>query len=125
MNRVFAFLPTAVLATAVGCGYYDQKPVEEVDISGTVAAPEGKTVTGLNVYFQPASTGAQPAGFKLAADGSFSGRIKYGTYTYFLVSEKEGDPKAEAVLKGLPEGYKKGDANRTVKASGGRVELKW
>lgn len=115
----------AVLVAAVGCGYIEPSPVEDVDISGTVTGPDGQPVKDVNVYFQPASGGAQPAGFKLGADGSFSGKIKAGTYTYYLVPVSEGDARGEAILKKLPEQYKKADDKRTVKASGGRVELKW
>lgn len=115
----------AVLAAAVGCGYIEPAPIQDVDISGNVAGPDGQPVKDVNVYFQPASAGAQPAGFKLAADGSFSGKIKEGTYTYYLVPVSEGDRRGEAILNKLPEPYKKPDEKRTVKANGGRVELKW
>jgi hypothetical protein len=60
----------------------------------------------------------------LGADGAFSGKIKSGTYAYYLVPATEGDAKGEAVLKKLPEKYRKADANRAVNA-GGKVELKW
>jgi hypothetical protein len=115
----------AGLAAAVGCGYYEPTPVQDVDISGAVAGPDGQPVKDVNVYFQPASGGAQPAGFKLAADGSFSGKIKAGTYTYYLMPTVEGDPRGEAILKKLPEQYRKADEKRTVTAGGGKVELKW
>jgi hypothetical protein len=119
--RVWAV--AAVAAAAIGCGT-STSPVTDVDISGTVVGPDGQPIKDVNIYFQPASTGAQPAGFKLGADGAFSGKVKSGTYCYYLVAVTEGDPKGEAVLKKLPEQYKKADANRTVNA-GGKVELKW
>lgn len=115
----------AVLVASVGCGYYEPTPVQDVDISGNVSGPDGQPVKDLNVYFQPASGGAQPAGFKLGPDGSFSGKIKAGTYTYYLVPVSEGDQRGEAILKKLPDQYKKPDDKRTVSANGGRVELKW
>jgi hypothetical protein len=120
--RLFA---GAVLVAAVGCGYHEPTPVQDVDISGNVTGPDGQPVRDVNVYFQPASAGAQPAGFKLAADGSFTGKVKEGTYTYYLVPMSEGDRRGEAILNKLPEPYKKADEKRTVKANGGKVDLKW
>ena len=114
----------ALLVLAVGCGYVEPSPIQDVEISGVVNGPDGQPIKDVNVYFQPASAGAQPAGFKLGADGSFAGKIKAGTYTYYLVPVSEGDQRGEAILKRLPENYKKADEKRTVSA-GGKVELKW
>lgn len=125
MTRTLAVAAVALFALAGCTGYVTTTPGVEVEVSGVVNKPDGKPLTGLNVIFHPAEAGAQPTGFPLKADGSFSGKMIAGKYRYFVGPAVEGDKKADPILKGLPDAYKTPDDSRTVDVRGGKVELKF
>lgn len=115
------------LAGLTGCGKETPTPGKLVDISGTVTVG-GKPLKDTYVYFQPAARGAQPAYLKLGPDGSFSGQLVAGEYTWHLTvpdyvrgAEKQ---KAEAALKGLPGAYLSVSQDRKVDVdSGSKFDL--
>lgn len=122
--RVFAAIS---VTAAVGCGgYVEPTAVADVEVSGSVSGIDAKSLTGVLLSFQPASTGAAPTAFEIKPDGTFAGKAKPGTYAFYLAPAKEGDTKAEAAI-GKLGAFGRADANRTVAvpSGGGKIEVKF
>lgn len=128
MNRRIAFGFLAFSLTAfVGCGgYISTTPGKDVDVSGTVNGPDGKPVKDVVLYFQPTGGDAMPIQFPIK-NGSFSGKMIAGKYTYYLGAPQTGPDvrKAEAILKSFPGPWKEGSLDRQIDVSGGVLELKF
>lgn len=127
VRSLSAALFLSAAAAAVGCsGYVDTTPATEVEVSGTVTGVDAKAFKDTYLLFFPTGgNGAVGTNMKLNPDGSFSGKMFAGTYAYYLGSPTENDRKAEASLKGVPEEVKKVSLDRTVKVSGGKIEIKF
>ena len=124
MSRLVALAPLMiVLAALTGCGGDVPASGEEVDVSGKVPAPAGKSIAGYNIFFQATGGKGRMAQFPLPADGTFSGKMMAGTYTYYLTPGKGG--ATEQALEGFPEAYRKGSLDRQVEVKGGAIELKF
>jgi hypothetical protein len=108
-----------------GCGGYSPEPGQEVQVSGKVPAPAGKTLTGFVLHFQPTGGKARMAEFTLPADGSFSGPMMSGSYSYYLIPGKAGTAATEKALEGFPEAYRQGSLDRQVDVNGGEIQLKF
>lgn len=111
----------------VGCtGYVSTTPGVDVEVSGTVNGPDGKPVKDVVLYFQPTGGEAMPIQFPLK-NGTFSGRMIAGKYTYFLGAPQMGSDirKAETILKSFPATWKEGSLDRQISVSGGVLELKF
>jgi hypothetical protein len=123
MTAIRTLLVLAVSAALVGCGsYVSTTPGEQVDVTGKVTGPGGKSVSGFQIVLQPTGGGGQMVFFPLKADGSFSGKANAGTYTYYLQAGTAG----EAALEKMPKEARAGSLERTVevKAGGGELQLK-
>lgn len=121
--RILA-LPLVCLA---GCsGYVSTTPGTDVEVSGTINGPDGKPVKDVVLYFQPTGGDAMPIQFPLK-NGSFSGRMIAGKYTYYLGAPQTGPDirKAETALKNFPAPWKEGSLDRQINVSGGTLELKF
>jgi hypothetical protein len=125
-NRTLVPL-VAVLAPFVlalpGCGGDVPASGETVEVSGKVPAPAGKSIAGYNLFFQPTGGKAQQVQFPITADGSFSGKMVAGTYTYYLTPGKGS--ATEKALEAFPEAYRKGSLDRQIDVKGGALELKF
>jgi hypothetical protein len=117
-------LSLAILALAIiGCGGgADITPGAEVDVNGTVTVAGGKLPVGVSIAFQPTGGTARPASFPLNADGTFSGKMIVGKYSYYL-SIPEGNAKLEAALKSVPESARKASLERQIDVKGGALQL--
>ncbi len=111
------------VVTLTGCGGDVPEPGHEVQVTGKVPAPAGKSVAGFNIQFQATGGKARQATFPVGADGSFSGPIVKGKYTYYLTPGKGA--ATEKVLESFPEPYRKGSLDRQMDVNGGDVELKF
>ncbi len=116
-------LTLAALAALAGCGGDVPESGEEVQVTGKVPAPPGKSVAGYNIQFQATGGKARQATFLVAADGSFSGPMVKGKYTYYLTPGKGS--ATEQALESLPESYRKGSLDRQIDVNGGAIELKF
>jgi hypothetical protein len=125
MSRIRTLTPLlAVVALfAIGCGYDVPSSGETVDVSGKVPAPEGKSIAGYQIFFQPTGGKAQQVQFPITADGSFSGKMVSGQYTYYLVPGKGS--ATEQALDRFPEAYRKGSLDRQIDVKAGTLELKF
>ena len=112
----------AVVALS-GCGGDVPEPGKEVDVTGKVVAPAGKSVAGFTIYFQPTGGKAQPIGFPIQQDSTFSGKMMSGKYTYSLAPGKGA--ATEKALEAFPEAYRKGSLDRQIDVNGGEIELKF
>lgn len=128
MNRRIAFCLLAIpLSCFVGCsGYVSTSPGSEVDVSGKINGPDGKPLNDVFLHFQPTGGDAMPIQFPLK-NGSFSGKMIAGKYTYYLGAPESGPNarKAETILKSLPATWKAGSLDRQISVSGGPLELKF
>ncbi len=123
MSRFLALAPLLVVLFAAGCGGDVPASGEEVDVSGKVPAPAGKSIAGYNLFFQATGGKAQQVHFTLPADGTFSGKMVSGTYTYYLTPGKGS--ATEQALEAFPEAYRKGSLDRQIEVKGGPLELKF
>lgn len=96
---------------------------EEVQVTGKVPAPAGKSVAGFNIQFQATGGKARQATFPLGADGSFSGTMVKGKYTCFLTPGKGS--ATEKALESFPESYRQGSLDRQIDVNGGEIQLKF
>jgi hypothetical protein len=101
----------------------DTTPGEQVDVSGKVPAPSGKSVAGYNLFFQPTAGEAQQVQFPIKPDGTFEGKIVAGKYTYYLIPGKGN--ATEKALESFPEAYRKGSLDRQIDVKAGSLELKF
>jgi hypothetical protein len=129
MNRRIAVCLLALpLFSVIGCsGYVSTTPGTDVDVSGTVRGPDGKPLNDVVLYFQPTGGEAMPNQFPLK-NGSFSGKMIVGKYTYYLGAPLQTGPsqkKAETILKTMPASWKEGSLDRQIDVSGGTLELKF
>ena len=129
MNRRIAVCILAFpLLSFVGCsGYVSTSSGTDVEVSGTVNGPDGKPVKDVVLYFQPTGGEAMPNQFPLK-NGSFSGKMIAGKYTYYLgapVQAGTDQRKAETILKSMPAAWKAGSLDRQISVSGGTLELKF
>ena len=128
MNRRIALgtLCTVVLILA-GCGgYIKTESGKEVEVSGRVNGPDGKPLKDIAIWFQGTGGASQSVMFATKADGTFTGKMNAGKYTFYLGAPLQGDTKkAEIVLKGLPEVWKAGALERQIDVSGGTLEIKF
>jgi hypothetical protein len=125
MQRTLAVAAVAVglLFTAVGCDPGVPSAGDQVEVSGKVPAPPGKSVAGFNLYFQPTGGKAQPVQLTLPADGTFKTKMIAGPYTYYLVPGKGA--ASEKALEAFPESYRKGSLEKVVDVKAGEVQLKF
>lgn len=124
MSRLLALAPLLIALSALtGCGGDVPASGEEVDVSGKVSAPAGKPLTGFVLHFQPTGGKARMAQFPLPADGTFSGKMMAGSYTYYLAPGKGA--ATEQALEAFPEAYRQGSLDRQVEVKGGAIELKF
>lgn len=115
-KSAFMFL----LVVGVGCGQTAVPNVGAVDVSGTVKGPNGKPLKDLILNFQPTGGNAQQSAFPIKPDGTFTGKMNAGKYTYFISADGR---KNEAGFKTLPAGWKEGSLDRQVDVAGGKIEL--
>jgi hypothetical protein len=125
LTRLLSALAVVVaLAALTGCGGgLVPESGEEVQVSGKVAAPAGKSVSGYNIFFQATGGKARMATFPIGADGSFSGTMVKGKYTYYLTAGKGA--ATEKALEAFPEAYRQGSLDRQIDVNGGEIELKF
>jgi hypothetical protein len=118
----FAVLMFSLALT--GCSsYVSTNPGEQVDVSGQVTAPSGKSVAGYNLFFHPTGGEAQQVQFPLSATGTFSGKMVAGPYTYYLTP---GTGKAnEKTLESFPPAYRTGSLDRKIEVKAGVLDLKF
>ena len=116
----FGFVVAVVSLT--GCGSSDPTPGTLVDITGNVTA-NGIAVKNVTVQLQPTGGAAQQAALKVGADGTFSGKVMAGKYSWYLtVTEggKLGDrQKSEAAMKAIPVSFKEASLERQIDVKGG------
>lgn len=117
-------IAVSLLASVVGlsgCGYTTPDSSQEVDVTGTVTNASGAPVKDVEVQFQATGGTARQATFKVGANGTFSGKMTVGKYTYYF-TEISGKTTA---FNSIPTGYRQAIMDRTieVKASG-PIELK-
>jgi hypothetical protein len=124
-TRRLALVAVAVaLAALAGCGGgLVPESGEEVQVSGKVPAPAGKSVGGFNIFFQATGGKARMATFPINPDGTFAGPMVKGKYTYYLTPGKGA--ATEQALEKFPEAYRQGSLDRQVEVTGGEIELKF
>jgi hypothetical protein len=114
-----------LLVGFVGCGYVQPTAGTEVDVTGKVMGPDGAPVAGVILNFQATGGTARPAVFRLGPDGSFSGKMISGKYTFFLAPLTETDATSIAILSKLPKEWLSANLQRQVNVSGGTIDLKF
>ncbi len=111
-----------VLAGLAGCGQSTPTPGVQGEVSGTVTT-SGKPVKDLAVYFHPTGGAAQPTALKIGADGTFSGSVVAGKYSWYLVAPADAKPadqaKAATALKTIPAAYLEASMDRQIDVAGG------
>jgi hypothetical protein len=123
-RRLALLVVAAAVAVLTGCGGgLVPESGEEVQVSGKVPAPAGKSLAGYNIQFQATGGKARQATFPIGGDGSFSGPMTKGKYTYFLTPGKGA--ATEKALEAFPEAYRQGSLDRQVDVNGGEIELKF
>ncbi len=122
-RRSLLLVVVAAAVALTGCGPTVPDPGEEVQVTGKVPAPAGKSVAGYNIAFQATGGKARQASFPLAADGSFSGQMMKGKYSYYLTPGKGA--ATEKALEAFPEPYRQGSLDRQIDVNGGEVQLKF
>ena len=124
IRRASLLVVVVLVAVALtGCGGMVPESGEEVQVTGKVPAPAGKSVAGYTLAFQATGGKARQASFPVGADGSFSGPMVKGKYTYYLTPGKGA--ATEQALEKFPEPYRKGSLDRQIDVNGGEVELKF
>ena len=124
LRRQLPLLAVALaVATLFGCGGSVPEPGDAVQVTGKVPSPSGKSVAGYNIAFQATGGKGRQAQFPLGADGSFSGEMIKGKYTYYLTPGKGA--ATEKALESFPEAYRKGSLDRQMDVNGGEIELKF
>jgi hypothetical protein len=117
----------AALAVALaGCGGDPPRMADRVKVHGTVTLADGKPIRDVMLTLQPTQTG-HLAGFKVGADGRFSGEAIPGKYAFSLQPREGADrTKSLAALKQVPEKYRAPqlDHQVTIPSGGGAVEIK-
>jgi len=127
MSKFVSALTCVLLLTLAGCkGYVSTTPGTSVEVNGKVVGPDGSPITPAMITFQPTGGNAQPNEFPIGTDGSFSGKLVSGKYTYYI-SPAVGAlaNKSAAALKALPETYTKATLERQVEVTGGAIALKF
>lgn len=127
IRRIAFCILVLPIGSFAGCsGYISTTPGTDVEVSGTVNGPDGKPVKDVVLYFQPTGGDAMPNQFPLK-NGSFSGRMIAGKYTYYLGAPQSGPEvrKTETILKSFPATWKEGSLDRQINVSGGALELKF
>lgn len=126
-SRRLCLLAVVVAACSIaGCGGgMVPESGEEVQVTGKVPAPPGKSVAGFNIQFQATGGKARQATFPVGADGSFSGPMMKGKYTYYLSPGKAGTAATEKALESFPEAYRQGSLDRQIDVNGGEIQLKF
>ncbi len=111
-----------IVAGLTGCGQETPTPGTSVDVTGTVTAG-GRPVQDAYVYLHAVGGKAQPIYFKLGTDGSFSGKVIAGEYSWYVTvpdgvkgSDKQ---KGEAALKSIPEAFRAASLDRKISISDG------
>lgn len=122
-RRLCLFALVVVACSLAGCGGDVPEPGDEVQVTGKVPAPSGKSVVGYNIQFQATGGKARQATFPVGADGSFSGPMVKGKYTYYLTPGKGA--ATEKALESFPEPYRKGSLDRQIDVNGGEITLKF
>jgi hypothetical protein len=125
-------LAAALLGTALsaGCkGEITPDAAVEYDVTGRVAGPDGRPLRDVRIAFRPTGGAAAPNSFAVKDDGTFSGKIRGGSYTYLIAPEEAGGKetaKSKAVLDKLPESFKSATLDRQITVgSDGPLELKF
>lgn len=123
-RRVALYAFALAACTLAGCGGgLVPESGETVQVSGKVSAPQGKSVNGFQIFFQATGGKGQQVQFPLSADGSFSGQMVKGKYSYYLIPGK--GTATEKALESFPDAYRQGSLDRQVDVKGGEVELKF
>jgi hypothetical protein len=110
----------------IGCGDVSLRAGDEVDVTGQVSGRDGKPISDVSIHFQPTGGNALPAQFDLNADGTFSGKMLAGQYTYYLTtSVTKPTKKGAVVLESLPAEYRQGSMERQITVRAGRLDIKF
>jgi hypothetical protein len=99
------------LAFLIGCGPKIEMLTDPISISGKLTTG-GAPLGGVSLTLQPLETG-HPTQMQVGADGSFSGKVIPGKYTYF-VSANEMDPTA---IDKVGAKFRDADMTRTITIS--------
>lgn len=124
-NRTISlFAIVGAMIGLAGCsGYVSTTEGVQVNVTGKVPAPAGKSVKDFIIFFQPTAGEAQQVQFPLDASGSFSGKMVAGQYTYYLIPGKGA--ATEKALDSFPEAYRRGSLDRQIEVKAGTLELKF
>ena len=126
LNRSVALVGMLVVGSLglTGCsGYVSTTEGVQVEVTGKVPAPSGKSVAGYNLFFQPTAGEAQQVQFPIKPDGTFQGKMVAGMYTYYLIPGKGN--ATEKALDSFPESYRRGSLDRQIEVKAGSIELKF
>jgi hypothetical protein len=123
-RRLFLFALAVAACSFAGCGGgVVPESGEEVQVTGKVPPPAGKSLSGFSIQFLTTGGKGRQATMPLSADGSFSGPMMKGKYSYSLVATKA--PATEQALESFPDAYKKASLDRQIDVNGGEIALKF
>lgn len=116
----------AMFVALVGCGG-PASIADPVEVKGTVKLPDGRPVKGVILTLQPLD-GGHMAGLKVGPDGTFSGKVIPGRYSFFFTmipprSDEDDVESLRAALQVIPQAYREAHMDHTVKVPSGGGDL--
>lgn len=126
--RSVAPVVCALAVGLIGCGPDTPTPGVQVDVTGSLTDAAGKPMKDVNVTFHPTGGASQPVSLKVGPDGTFSGKVVAGKYSWFVAPQeaKAGSERLKTeALKGIPAAFLEPSLDRQLDVSAGaKLDLK-